>query len=78
VKGIKRSITSSKLRFKQEAAGSEVEAAGDEVKKLSLMREIEALWWRLYCLELALAPPSGNRDLLRQFVEIAKARDTVS
>jgi hypothetical protein len=42
------------------------------------LRDIEALWWRLYCLELALALVSGNRDLSRQFVEIAKAKYTVS
>jgi len=78
VKGIKRSITSSKLRFKQEAAAWQATPAGDEGKKLRLWRDIEALWWRLYCLVLALAVVSGNRDLLRQFVGIAKARDTVS
>jgi hypothetical protein len=78
VKGIKRSITSSKLRFKQETAGWKATPAGDEVKKLRLWRDIEAPWWWLYCLELALALVSGNRDLLRQFVEIAKARYTVS
>ena len=65
-----------KLRLREEAAEWEARAAGDDVAewRLRLLRDVEVIWWRLFYLDRALEIIDANKDLLRQFVEIAQTK----
>ncbi len=65
-----------KLRLREEAAEWDALAAGDDVEewRLRLLRDVEVTWWRLFYLDRALEIIDANKDLLRQFIEIAQTK----
>ncbi|MGD2111989.1 MAG: TolC family protein [Gammaproteobacteria bacterium] len=65
-----------KRGLKQQAAAFDAGAAASntEETRLHLIRSVRENWWQLYYLDRALAIVARNRELLRQFVEIARTR----
>ncbi len=65
-----------KLGLREDAAGYEAKAAGSEVKesRLWLIRNVRGVWWKLFYIDQALKIINSNKELLRQFVEIAQTK----
>jgi outer membrane protein TolC len=65
-----------KLELKQRAAEHEAGAAASntEETRLHLIRSVRETWWQLCYLDRALEIVERNRELLRQFVEIAQTK----
>lgn len=65
-----------KLGLREEAADFEAKAAGIEVEesRLWLIRNVRSIWWRLFYIDQALNIIDSNKELLRQFVEIAQTK----
>ena len=65
-----------KLTLREEAAGYEAEAAMNNVDeaRLQLVRNVKITWWQIFNLDQSLNIVTRNRDLLRQFVEIAQTK----
>ncbi len=65
-----------KLGLREEAANFEAKAAGIEVEesRLWLIRNVRSIWWRLFYIDQALNIIDSNKELLRQFVEIAQTK----
>ncbi|MGR8932466.1 MAG: TolC family protein, partial [Gammaproteobacteria bacterium] len=65
-----------KLALKQEAADFDAGAALKSVDeaKLWLQSQVKTNWWQLYYLDRALEIVDNNQTLLRQFIQIARAK----
>ncbi|HEB56966.1 MAG TPA: TolC family protein [Gammaproteobacteria bacterium] len=65
-----------KLGLREDAAGYEAKAASSEVKesRLWLIRNVRGIWWKLFYIDQALKIIDNNKELLRQFVEIAQTK----
>jgi outer membrane protein, heavy metal efflux system len=65
-----------KLALREEAAAYEAEAATHDVIEIRwrLLRDVKKTWWAMFYLDRALEIINVNKDLLRQFVEIAKTK----
>ncbi len=65
-----------KLGLREDAASAEARAAGKEVEesRLWLVRNVRNRWWRLFYIDQALTIIDNNKELLRQFVEIAQTK----
>ncbi len=65
-----------KLGLREDAANFEAKAAGIEVEesRLWLIRNVRSIWWRLFYIDQALNIIDSNKELLRQFVEIAQTK----
>ncbi|WP_431064226.1 TolC family protein [Methylotuvimicrobium sp.] len=75
--GVSQSIPfPGKLELNEQAAGFAAEAAAHDVveARWRLLRDVKKIWWSLFYLDRALEIVKANRDLLRQFVEIAQTK----
>jgi cobalt-zinc-cadmium efflux system outer membrane protein len=65
-----------KLALREQAAAFEAEAASQNVTELRwrLLSEVKKTWWLLFYLDRALQIVDNNYTLLKQFVEIARAK----
>lgn len=65
-----------KLDLAEEAAGFEAEAAQHSVEemRLGLAKNVAITWWELYYLDRSLETVERNKALLRQFVDVARAK----
>jgi len=65
-----------KLALREAVARRRAEAAAARVAelRLALARDVRLVWWNLYYLDRALAILDRNRELLRQFVAIARTK----
>ncbi len=75
--GIEQSLPfPGKLGLKERAAEFDADAATSNVDetRLRLVHKVKQAWWQIYYLDRALDIVSRNRDLLRQFVQIAQTK----
>ncbi|MGD2056297.1 MAG: TolC family protein [Gammaproteobacteria bacterium] len=75
--GIEQSLPfPGELALKEQAAQFDADAADSNVdeSRLRLVHKVRQTWWQIFYLDRALEIVSRNRDLLRQFVEIAQTR----
>jgi outer membrane protein TolC len=75
--GIEQSLPfPGELALKERAAEFDADAAESNVdeSRLRLVHNVRQTWWQIFYLDRALEIVSRNRDLLRQFVEIAQTR----
>lgn len=78
--GISQSIPfPGKLGLKEEAAEFEAEAASNDIDetRLRLIRDVKSTWWVVFYLDRALEIVTANKELLRQFIEIAQTKYSV-
>lgn len=68
-----------KLGLKEEAAEFEAEAASNDIDetRLRLIRDVKSTWWVVFFLDRALEIVTANKELLRQFIEIAQTKYSV-
>jgi outer membrane protein TolC len=68
-----------KLGLKEEAAEFEAEAASNDIDetRLRLIRDVKSTWWVVFYLDRALEIVTSNKELLRQFIEIAQTKYSV-
>jgi cobalt-zinc-cadmium efflux system outer membrane protein len=64
-----RALKERAAEFDSEAAQSNVDES-----RLRLVHDVRQTWWQIFYLDRALEIVSRNRDLLRQFVEIAQTK----
>ena len=78
--GVSQSIPfPGKLGLKEEAAEFEAEAASNDIDetRLRLIRDVKATWWVVFFLDRALEIVTSNKELLRQFIQIAQTKYSV-
>ena len=65
-----------KLSLKEEAASFDAMAAGFSVDEMrvQLARNVKIKWWQTYYLDRALDILEKNKNLLRQFISVAKTK----
>lgn len=65
-----------KLALQARAAERDADAAASdsEEARLRLVRDVRQAWWQVHYLDRALEIVARNRDLLRQFVDIARTK----
>lgn len=65
-----------KLALREAASAYEADAARHTVAetRLRLIRDVRSSWWSVYYLDRAVEIVQRNQELLRQFVQIAKAK----
>ena len=65
-----------KLALKQDAAEHDAKAAGHSVDeaRLQLVRKVKGRWWQLYYIDRALETLDRNKELLSQFIEVARTK----
>lgn len=65
-----------KLSLKKQAAEFDAMAAGHSVEELraQLRSKVTSKWWQLHYLDRALETVAKNKNLLRQFITIAKTK----
>jgi len=75
--GIEQSLPfPGKRELRQRAAALDADAATSNVdeSRLDLVRRVKQAWWQIYYLDRALEIVARNRELLRQFVQIAQTK----
>lgn len=65
----KRGLMSIAARHDARAASAAVQE-----KRLALVRNVSAIWWHLYHLDRAIEIVTRNRELLEQFVTVARTK----
>ncbi|MCR9107121.1 MAG: TolC family protein [Gammaproteobacteria bacterium] len=65
-----------KLDLKEEAATYDAVAAGYSVDEMRvrLANSVKTAWWQIYYLDRALETLEKNKELLRQFISVAKTK----
>ena len=65
-----------KLALRELAAKYEAEAVSENAGevRLLLVRDVKTIWWRLFNLDQSLNIVARNKELLRQFIEIAQTK----
>lgn len=68
-----------KRELRQATAHTEVRAADArrEEQRNTLIAEIRSAWWRLFSLDRTIELVAHNKDLMRDFIEIAQSKYTV-
>jgi len=75
--GIEQSVPfPGKLALKEHAAELDADAAASTVdeSRLRLIHNVKKTWWQIFYLDRAIEIVSRNKDLLRQFVQIAQTK----
>lgn len=65
-----------KLGLKEEAASFDAMAAGFSVDEMrvQLAKSVKTIWWQIYYLDRAMDTLEKNKNLLRQFISVARTK----